>query len=56
MPLYALGEFSPKTPAAGRYWLAPDAVVIGKVELGDDVGIWFGAVLPLRLDVLRAAS
>ena len=45
MPLYALGEFSPKTPDAGRYWLAPDAVVIGQVELGEDVGIWFGAVL-----------
>jgi carbonic anhydrase/acetyltransferase-like protein (isoleucine patch superfamily) len=45
MPLYALGEFEPKTPAPDRFWLAPDATVIGKVELGEDVGIWFGAVL-----------
>ncbi|MGK6315904.1 gamma carbonic anhydrase family protein [Neorhizobium sp. DT-125] len=45
MPLYALGEFEPKLPAPNRYWLAPDAAVIGKVELGEDVGIWFGSVL-----------
>lgn len=45
MPLYALGEFEPKTPGPDRYWLAPDATVIGKVELGEDVGIWFGSVL-----------
>lgn len=45
MPLYALGDHQPKTPAAGHYWLAPDAHVIGEVELGEDVGIWFGAVL-----------
>ncbi|MCO6178186.1 gamma carbonic anhydrase family protein [Ciceribacter sp. RN22] len=45
MPLYALGNFVPKTPAADRFWLAPDAHVIGQVELGLDVGIWFGSVL-----------
>ncbi|MGK9054041.1 gamma carbonic anhydrase family protein [Neorhizobium petrolearium] len=45
MPLYALGEFEPKLPAPDRYWVAPDATIIGKVELGEDVGIWFGSVL-----------
>ena len=45
MPLYALGEFQPKAPAPDRFWIAPDASVIGKVELGEDVGIWFGSVL-----------
>src|ERR1700712_452486 len=45
MPLYVLGELTPKTPDPGRYWLAPDASVIGQVEIGEDVGIWFGAVL-----------
>ena len=29
----------------GRYFIAPDAHVIGRVTLGEDVGIWFGAVL-----------
>ena len=45
MPLYALGNFVPKTPAPDRFWVAPDAHVIGQVELGLDVGIWFGSVL-----------
>ncbi len=45
MPLYALGNLVPKTPAEDRFWIAPDAHVIGQVELGLDVGIWFGSVL-----------
>ena len=45
MPLYALGTTRPTCPAAGRYWIAPDAHVMGHVVLGEDVGIWFGAVL-----------
>jgi carbonic anhydrase/acetyltransferase-like protein (isoleucine patch superfamily) len=45
MPLYALGNVEPRIPQPDRYWLAPDASVIGNVELSDDVGIWFGAVL-----------
>ncbi|KXG86593.1 gamma carbonic anhydrase family protein [Agrobacterium bohemicum] len=45
MPLYRLGERVPKTPDHDRYWVAPDANVIGSVTLGEDVGIWFGATL-----------
>lgn len=45
MPIYALGEFQPKLPAPDCYWIAPDATIIGQVELGEDVGIWFGTVL-----------
>lgn len=45
MPLYALGDAQPRTPDTGRYWIAPDAQVLGNVILGEDVGIWFGAVL-----------
>jgi carbonic anhydrase/acetyltransferase-like protein (isoleucine patch superfamily) len=45
MPIYALGDFAPTLPEPDRYWVAPDANVIGKVVLGDDVGIWFGATL-----------
>lgn len=45
MPLYRLGDKAPVLPAADRFWLAPDAQVIGDVHLGEDVGIWFGAVL-----------
>ena len=45
MPLYALGDHVPQVPAEDRHWIAPDAHVIGKVTLGEDVGVWFGAVL-----------
>jgi carbonic anhydrase/acetyltransferase-like protein (isoleucine patch superfamily) len=45
MPLYSLDGHVPETAGEGRYWVAPDAHVIGMVELGEDVGIWFGAVL-----------
>lgn len=54
MPLYALGSLRPQTPPQGSYWVAPDANVIGQVEIGDEVGIWFGVTLrgdnePIRL-------
>lgn len=45
MPVYALDDLIPETPGEGRFWVAPDAHVIGQVILGEDVGIWFGAVL-----------
>ncbi|MCP8893657.1 gamma carbonic anhydrase family protein [Shinella daejeonensis] len=45
MPLYMLDDIAPTLPPEGRYWIAPDAHVIGRVVLGEDVGIWFGAVL-----------
>lgn len=45
MPVHTLGGIGPQLPPEGRYWIAPDARVIGKVTLGEDAGIWFGAVL-----------
>lgn len=45
MAVHALDGVLPELPGEGRYWIAPDARVIGKVTLGDEVGIWFGAVL-----------
>lgn len=45
MPIYSLGDLTPELPEASRYWVAPDAHVIGRVRLGRDVGIWFGAVI-----------
>jgi carbonic anhydrase/acetyltransferase-like protein (isoleucine patch superfamily) len=45
MPLYTLDDVSPTLPEAGRFWIAPDAHVIGRVRLGRDVGIWFGTVI-----------
>ncbi|GJD49794.1 Protein YrdA [Methylobacterium crusticola] len=45
MPLYALDDHSPILAEPGSAWIAPDAHVIGRVRLGRDVGIWFGATL-----------
>jgi carbonic anhydrase/acetyltransferase-like protein (isoleucine patch superfamily) len=45
MPLYALDGTAPETPPDGAWWLAPDAHLIGRVRIGVDVGVWFGAVL-----------
>ena len=45
MPIYELDGVSPKLPGEGKYWIAPNAQVIGDVVLCEDVGIWFGAVL-----------
>ncbi|GGA48028.1 gamma carbonic anhydrase family protein [Sphingomonas psychrolutea] len=43
MPLY---EIDGKRPTLGeRAWVAPSADLIGDVQLGNDVGIWFGAVI-----------
>ena len=45
MPLYTLDGRRPTLPPLGSYWIAPSASLIGDVRLGEDVGIWFGAVL-----------
>ena len=45
MTLYALADRRPRLPTSGRYWIAPNASVIGDVALGDDCSVWFGAVL-----------
>jgi len=45
MPLYSLNEYTPTVADPDRYWVAPGAVVLGRVHLGIDVSIWFGAVV-----------
>ncbi len=43
MPTYQLDDAAPNI--AEDAWIAPDASVIGRVLIGQKVGIWFGAVL-----------
>src|SRR5271154_1127683 len=43
--IYELDGQKPDLPEAGRYWVAPDASVIGKVRMQADSSVWFGAVL-----------
>ncbi len=54
MPLYELDGHKVATPGKGRYWVAPNATVIGRVELAEDVSVWFNAVIrgdnePIRI-------
>jgi carbonic anhydrase/acetyltransferase-like protein (isoleucine patch superfamily) len=45
MPIYALDDVKPEFPAGGEYWVAPNAVLIGKVRLLKNASVWFGVVL-----------
>jgi carbonic anhydrase/acetyltransferase-like protein (isoleucine patch superfamily) len=45
MPIYSLNNKQPTIADPQRLWTAPNATVIGDVELGLDVSIWFGAVI-----------
>jgi len=45
MPLYRYDGQSPELPEEGRYWVAPNATLVGKVTLKTDASVWFGAVL-----------
>ena len=40
---FSLGEH--RVVTRGEHWIAPGAVVIGQVELGHDVSIWFNSVV-----------
>ncbi|KQX38225.1 hypothetical protein ASD04_11475 [Devosia sp. Root436] len=43
MPIYALDGVAPQIdPEVG--WIAPTAVLVGDVMVGQDAGIWFGVV------------
>ncbi|KAI93661.1 acetyltransferase [Rhodomicrobium udaipurense JA643] len=45
MAIYALDGISPELPHEGDYWIAPTAVLLGRVVLGRDASVWFGSVL-----------
>ncbi|MEM9716349.1 MAG: gamma carbonic anhydrase family protein [Pseudomonadota bacterium] len=44
MTIYNLDKVSPTLPESGKYWIAPNADVIGKVTLGEEASIWFQVV------------
>ena len=43
MAIYELDGTAPQVPASA--WVADNAQVIGDVRLGEDVSVWFGAVI-----------
>lgn len=56
MPLYALDGIAPSLPAADRYWVAPDAQIIGRVLLEEDASVWFGSVLRGDNELIRLGA
>lgn len=44
MNIYKFGNKSPKF-LTKNYFIAPNASIIGDVEIGDEVSVWFGAVI-----------
>lgn len=54
LPIYALDGVTPEFSDEESVWIAPDACLVGRIFIGPDVGIWFGAVLrgdnePIRI-------
>ena len=54
MTLYSLDGVAVETPASGHFWVAPNAIVIGRVAIEEDASVWFNAVVrgdnePIRI-------
>lgn len=45
MPIYALADADLEVEDESAYWVAPGAVLIGKIVLKRNASVWFGAVL-----------
>jgi len=45
MTSFRLDGESPTFPDEGQYWIAPNAMVLGRVILKKNASVWFGAVL-----------
>lgn len=45
MPIYALADADLEVEDAEAYWVAPTAVLIGRVVLKKNASVWWGAVL-----------
>jgi len=53
-PLWSLDGVSPLV--ADSAWIAPNAVVIGNVEIGDEASIWFNCVLRGDTNLIRVGA
>ncbi len=56
MTLYRLGDVRVRTPASGRYWVAPNAVVLGNVEICENASVWFGTVIRGDNELIRIGA
>jgi carbonic anhydrase/acetyltransferase-like protein (isoleucine patch superfamily) len=56
MPLIALGGTRPRVPPPGRFWVAPNATVLGNVILEEEASVWFGAVIRGDNEAIRIGA
>lgn len=56
MTIYRLADSHVVLPKGDRAWVAPNAVVLGKVELCEDASVWFGAVLRGDNELIRVGA
>lgn len=56
MALYDLDGVGVDCPADGNFWVAPNAVVLGKVRLEAEASVWFGAVLRGDNELIRVGA
>jgi len=45
MPIYSLENVTPELPNDDEYWIAPNAVVMGRVILKKNASIWWGCTV-----------
>lgn len=45
MPIHAIDGKAPRFEDAASNWIAPDATLIGDIEVGRNAGFWFGVVI-----------
>ena len=55
MPIYALADADLEVEDEDAFWVAPTAVLIGRVVLKRNASVWWGAVLPLTAAFLGTA-
>lgn len=56
MALYELDGTAVAIPADGSYWVAPSAVVVGKVAIEPDASVWFGTVVRGDNELIRIGA
>ena len=56
MPIFSLDGIQPEFSEGGHYWIAPTAVLIGRVRIKRDASVWFGAVLRAEDEIIEVGE
>lgn len=56
MPFYSIDGVTVEYPPEGEYWVAPNAVLIGRVILGQHASVWFGAIVRGDNDLIHIGA